>query len=48
MDWGLFLWAGVVTMPMMGGLWCAYRWYHRNAALADVGFCIGFGLAAFR
>lgn len=46
MDWGLFLWAGLVTFPMMLGLWCAYRWYHRNAALADVGFCVGFGLVA--
>lgn len=31
---------------MMVGLWFAYRWYHRNAALADVGFCIGFGLVS--
>ncbi len=46
MDWGLFLWAWLVTTPIMAGLWLAYRWYHRNAALADVGFCIGFGLVS--
>ena len=46
MDWALFLWAWLVTTPIMVGLWLAYRWYHRNAALADVGFCMGFGLVA--
>jgi len=46
MDWALFLWAWLVTTPLMVGLWLAYRWYHRNAALADVGFCMGFGLVA--
>ena len=30
----------------MVGWWLAYRWGHRNASLADVGFCAGFGLTA--
>lgn len=46
MDWGLFLWAWLVTTPMMLGLWVTYRWCHPNAALADVGFCVGFGLVS--
>jgi steroid 5-alpha reductase family enzyme len=46
MDWGLVLWAWMVTIPMMVGLWSAYRWYLRNAALADVGFCVGLGLVS--
>lgn len=46
MNWVLFLWAWAVTTPMMGGLWLVYRRYHRNAALADVGFCVGFGLVS--
>lgn len=46
MDWALVVWAWVVTTPIMLGLWSAYRWYHRNAALADVGFCVGFGLVS--
>lgn len=46
MDWVLFLWVWLVTTPMMVGLWLVYRWDQRNAALADVGFCIGFGLVS--
>jgi len=46
MDWGLFVWAWLVATPMMLGLWFAYRWYYRNAALADVGFCVGFALVS--
>ncbi len=30
----------------MIALWLGYRWVHRNAALADMGFCVGFGLVA--
>ncbi|MXX10440.1 MAG: DUF1295 domain-containing protein [Nitrospira sp. SB0677_bin_15] len=30
----------------MVGLWLGYQWVHRNASLADVGFCVGFGLVA--
>lgn len=46
MDWDLFLWAWLITTPIMLGLWFAYHWYHRNGALADVGFCVGFGLVS--
>lgn len=46
MDWALFLWAWLVTTPIMIGLWLAYRLIYRNAALADVGFCVGFGLVS--
>ena len=43
MDFRLFLLAWIVTMPLMVLLWSVYRWLNRNAALADVGFCVGFG-----
>ena len=46
MNWHLPVWALLLTTPVMVGLWLAYRWVHRNASLADVGFCVGFGLAA--
>ena len=46
MNWGLPVWAWLLTTPMMVGLWLGYRWVHRNASLADVGFCVGFGLVA--
>ena len=46
MDWILFLWAWLVTIPIMVGLWLAYRSYHWNMSLADVGFCAGFGLVS--
>lgn len=46
MDLGLVLWAWFVTSLIMIGLWSYYYWYQRNAALADVGFCVGFGLVS--
>ena len=46
MNWELPLWALLLTTPLMMGLWLGYRWVHRNASLADVGFCMGFGLVA--
>ena len=46
MNWELPAWALLLTAPMMVGLWLVYRWVHRNASLADVGFCVGFGLVA--
>ena len=46
MNWELPVWALLLTTPMMVGLWSGYRWVHRNASLADVGFCVGFGLVA--
>ena len=46
MNWQLPVWALLLTTPIMVGLWLGYRWVHRNASLADVGFCVGFGLAA--
>ena len=44
MDWGFIAWAGIVATPVMAGTWLGYRLVRRNAALADVGFCVGFGL----
>lgn len=44
MNWWLLLWAWLFTIPMMVGFWLAYHWYYQNAALADVGFCVGFAL----
>ena len=46
MNWELPVWALLLTTPMMVGLWLCYRWVHRNASLADMGFCVGFGLVA--
>ena len=46
MNWELAVWAWLLTTAMMVGLWLGYRWVHRNASLADVGFCLGFGLVA--
>ena len=46
MDWTFLLWAWLGTTPMMVGLWVAYHWHYRNAVLADVGFCVGFGLVS--
>ena len=46
MNWELPVWALLLTTPMMVGLWSGYRWVHRNASLADVGFCVGFGMVA--
>ncbi len=46
MNWQLPIWAFLLTTPLMVGFWLAYRWVHRNASLADVGFCAGFGLVA--
>ena len=46
MNWQLPAWAMLLTTPIMVGLWLGYRWVHRNASLADVGFCVGFGLVA--
>ena len=46
MNWELPVWALLLTTSMMVGLWSGYRWVHRNASLADVGFCVGFGLVA--
>ncbi|MDE0405757.1 MAG: DUF1295 domain-containing protein [Nitrospira sp.] len=46
MNWQLPIWSLLLTTPIMAGLWLGYRWVHRNASLADVGFCVGFGLAA--
>ncbi len=46
MSWELIGWAWLLTTPMMAGLWLGYRLVRRNACLADLGFCAGFGLAA--
>ncbi len=46
MNWELQIWALLLPTPIMIGLWLGYRWVHRNAALADMGFCVGFGLVA--
>ena len=46
MDWILFLWVWLATTPIMIALWLVYRLCDRNASLADVGFCLGFGLAS--
>ncbi len=46
MNWHLPVWALLLNTPIMAGLWLGYRWMHRNASLADVGFCVGFGLVA--
>ena len=46
MNWALVPWVWLVTTPMMVGLWVVYRLFLRNAALADVGFCVGFGLVS--
>lgn len=46
MNWHLPVWALLLTTPIMVGLWLGYQWVHRNASLADVGFCVGFGLVA--
>jgi len=46
MNWQLPVWALLLTTPIMVVVWLGYRWVHRNAALADVGFCVGFGLMA--
>ena len=46
MNWHLPVWTLLLTTPVMVGLWLGYRWVHRNASLADVGFCVGFGLVA--
>ena len=46
MNWELPVWAWLLTTPMMVGLWLGYRWVHRNASLADMGFCVGFCLVA--
>ena len=47
MDWGLLGWVLTIAVPVMLGTWLGYsRLGRRNAALADVGFCVGFGVVA--
>ena len=46
MDWTFFLWAWLGTIPIMSALWLIYWFYNRNVTLADVGFCVGFGLVS--
>ena len=46
MNWVLFLWVWLATTPIMVGLWLVYRLYDRNVTIADVGFCIGFGVVS--
>lgn len=47
MDWGLLVWVLTIAVPVMLGTWLGYAHSaRRNAAWADVGFCVGFGLVA--
>lgn len=43
MPWHYVLLSGLVMVPVMGFLWVVQR-VRQNAVLADIGFCVGFGL----